>query len=162
MTIPHPWHTQPDTNATAAAYHTTAAIRALAEALDDGTHTLHAPSQHDSDTFLRAEADLCIGPRPTDLAVLDTHAFNALPALLVFALEDSTTRSTVLVATSAAEPRPRTCGWTIRDRWLHPMNTDALAQALNPCPGNATAVERDAYQAPSLQAPDTGEEHPRG
>ncbi|MFF0206238.1 hypothetical protein [Streptomyces sp. NPDC005017] len=164
MSTPDPWLTQPDTNITTAVHRTMHAIGALAEALGDGTHTLHIASERTDDTFVRAQADPCTGPRPANLAILDTQAFNTLPALLVFALEGSTIRSTVLVATSAAEPRPRARARarararTIRDRWLHPMNTDALAQALNPCPGHSPAVQRDIYPTPALEAlSDTGE-----
>ncbi|MFJ5779331.1 hypothetical protein [Streptomyces sp. NPDC093094] len=154
MSIPEPWLAQPDTNITAAVHRTVHAVGALIQALGEGTHTLHAVSESTDAPYVQAEADLCIGIRPANLAILDRRAFDALFALLVFALEGST-RGTVLIATSAAAPRPRACGWTLRDRWLHPMDTAELRQAVTPCPGNTTAVERDAYQAPALQAPDT-------
>ncbi|WP_327591439.1 hypothetical protein [Streptomyces chartreusis] len=85
--------------------------------------------------------------------------------LLVFALEGSTMRTAVLVATTAAEPGPRACGWAVREGWLHPMDTAALqAAALQaavlPCPG-VPAVAREVYPAPALpELPDADEECP--
>ncbi|MFJ5779722.1 hypothetical protein [Streptomyces sp. NPDC093094] len=158
MSIPDPWHAQPDTDILAAVHRTVHAVSALIQALGEGTHTLHAIGEHNDTAFAQAEADLCIGACPTDLAILDQHALDALFALLVFALEGCT-RHTVLVATSAAAPQPRACGWTIRDRWLHPMNTTALTQALIPCPHDGPALQPDAYQAPVLPPPpDTDED----
>ncbi|MFE6555069.1 hypothetical protein ACFVHS_42840 [Streptomyces sp. NPDC057746] len=82
-----------------------------------------------------AEADLSVGIAPLRLAVLDEDNFDTLRALLVFVLEGSTVRSAVMVATTAAEPRPRTCGWTVRSGWLYPMDTAELRPAVIPRPG---------------------------
>ncbi|MFC9083923.1 hypothetical protein ACFTY7_44590 [Streptomyces sp. NPDC057062] len=63
-------------------------------------------------------------------------------------LEGSTVRSAVMVATTAAEPRPRACGWTVRSGWLHPMDTAELRQAVIPRPG-VRAIEREVHTAPA-------------
>ncbi|GAA3785813.1 hypothetical protein GCM10022206_27210 [Streptomyces chiangmaiensis] len=67
--------------------------------------------------------------------MLNDDDFNTLRALLVV-LEGSTARSAVLVVTTAAEPHPRACGWTVRNGWLHPMDTADLQQAVIPSPGS--------------------------
>ncbi|MGW2563441.1 hypothetical protein ACWCXB_30300 [Streptomyces sp. NPDC001514] len=138
------------------------ALAALVQALGDGEHTINLVAERTDDTFVRAHADLSAGTAPLRLAVLDEDDYCALRTLLVFALEGSTVRSAVLVATTAAEPHPRACGWTVRHGWLHPMDTAELQQAVIPCPG-IPAVRREVYDAPVLtQIPDTDEEGPRG
>ncbi|MCX4862444.1 hypothetical protein [Streptomyces canus] len=97
---------------------------------------------------------------PVRLAVLDEDEFCALRMLLVFALEGSTIRSAVLIATTAAEPHPRACGWSVRDGWLHPMDPHDLQAAVIPCP-DVLAVEREVYDAPVLLLLDADEEGPR-
>ncbi|POX47697.1 hypothetical protein C3489_28845 [Streptomyces sp. Ru71] len=134
---------------------TLTALAALLQALADGQHTINLVAERTDDTFVRAQADLCVGTAPLRLAVLDEDDFCALRTLLVFALEGSTVRSAVLVATTAAEPHPRACGWTVRNRWLHPMDTAELQQAVIPCP-DVPAARPDVYDAPVLpQIPDT-------
>ncbi|WP_405803386.1 MULTISPECIES: hypothetical protein [unclassified Streptomyces] len=119
-------------------------------------------AERTDDAFVTSRADLSIGTEPLRLAVLDEDEFCALRALLIFALEDSSMRSAVLVATTASEPNPCACGWTVRTGWLHPMDTAELHAAVFPCP-DVSAVLREAYPAPVLrQIPDTDEESPRG
>ncbi|MGA5277822.1 hypothetical protein ACPC3D_32910 [Streptomyces cellulosae] len=131
-------------------------------ALGDGKHTLNLVAERTDDTFVRGQADLSTGTDPVRLTMLNEDNYAALRTLLVFALEGSTVRSAVLVATTAAEPRPRACGWTVRSGWLHPMDTAELQQAVIPCPG-VPAVRREVYDAPVLpQITDTDEEGPRG
>ncbi|MGW2939626.1 hypothetical protein ACWDA7_50000 [Streptomyces sp. NPDC001156] len=154
--------THPDDAAIAAAMsRTLTALAALVQALGDGEHTINLVAERTDDTFVRAQADLSVGTDPLRLAVLDEDDFDALRALLVFTLEGSTVRHAVLVATTAAEPNPRACGWTVRSGWLHPMDTAALQQAVIPCP-DVPAVQREVYAAPILSLPDTDEESPRG
>ncbi|MEU4497592.1 hypothetical protein AB0F96_30200 [Streptomyces sp. NPDC023998] len=119
-------------------------------------------AERTDDAFVTGQTDLSIGTEPVRLAVLDEDEFCALRALLVFALEGSTMRSAVLVATTAAEPNPRACGWTVGNGGLHPMDTAELHAAVIPCP-DVSAVLREVYPAPVLpQIPDTDEESPRG
>ncbi|MFG2563221.1 hypothetical protein [Streptomyces sp. NPDC048496] len=93
--------------------------------------------------------------------MLDEDSYAVLRTLMVFALEGSTVRSAILVATTAAKPHPRTCGWTVHSGWLHPMDTAAFRHAVSPCPG-VSAVQREVYGAPTLpQIPYTDEESPR-
>ncbi|MGW0094894.1 hypothetical protein ACWDWS_38835 [Streptomyces sp. NPDC003328] len=153
--------TCPDDAAIAAAMRRTlTALALLVQALGDGEHTINLVAERTDDTFVSAEADLSVGSDPLRLAVLDEDDFDKLRTLLVFVLEGSTVRSAVLVATTAAEPRPRACGWTVRSGWLHPMDTADLRQAVIPCPG-VPAVDRQVYAAPVLPLPDTDEESPR-
>jgi hypothetical protein len=141
---------------------TLAALTALFQALGNGEHTINLGAERTDDMFVRAQADLSVGTAPLRLAVLDEDDYCALRTLLVFALEGSTVRSAVLVATTATEPHPSACGWAVRNGWLHPVDTAELQQAVIPCPG-APAVRRDLYDAPVLsQITDTAKEGPRG
>ncbi|KMS74290.1 hypothetical protein ACM01_15460 [Streptomyces viridochromogenes] len=155
--------THPGDDAIAAAMsRTLTALTAVFWALGDGEHTLNLVAERIDDAFVTGRTDLSIGTEPIRLAVLDEDEFCALRGLLVFALEGSTMRSTVLVATTAAAPNPRACGWTVRDGWLHPMDTADLQRAVIPCP-DASAVRREVYPAPVLpQFPDVepDEENP--
>ncbi len=136
------------------------ALSAVFQALGDGEHTLNLVAERTDDAYLTGRADLSMGTAPVRLAMLDEDEFCDLRTLLVFALEGSTVRSAVLVATTAAEPSPRAYGWAVRDEWLHPMNTADLQAAVIPCPG-APAVTRDVHPAPVLpQFPDADEERP--
>lgn len=159
----HPELVRPADDAIAAAM--SRALTALALvilALGDGEHTINLVAERTDDTFVRGQADLSTGTDPVRLTVLDEDDYAVLRTLLVFALEGSTVRSAVLVATTAAEPRPRACGWTVRGGWLHPMDTADLRQAVTPCPG-VPAVRREAYRAPALpQITDTDEETRHG
>ncbi|MGA5150147.1 hypothetical protein ACPCSF_34815 [Streptomyces griseoincarnatus] len=154
--------TRPADAAIAAAMsRTLTALAALLQVLGDGEHTLNLVAERTDDTFVRAQADLSISTAPLRLAVLDEDDYCALRTLLVFALEGSTVRSAVLIATTATELHPRACGWTVRNGWLHPMDTAELQQAVIPCPG-VPAVRREVYDASVLpRITDTDEEGPR-
>lgn len=124
-------------------------------ALGDGEHTLNLVAERTDDTFVRGQADLSVDTSPVRLTVLDEDNYAVLRTLLVFALEGSTVRSAVLVATTAAEPHPRACAWTVRGGWLHSMDPAELRQAVIPCPG-VPAVRREVYRAPALDQPHGG------
>ncbi|MEV7892225.1 hypothetical protein ACWD3I_48680 [Streptomyces sp. NPDC002817] len=157
----HPELAHPGDHAIAAAMsRTLTALSAVVQALGDGEHTLNLVAQRTDHAFVTGRTDLSIGMDPLRLAVLDEDEFCALRMLLVFALEGSTMRSAVLIATTAAEPHPRACGWSLRDRWLHPLDTDTLQAAVIPCP-DVTALLRQVYPAPVLpQLPDFDEKAP--
>ena len=144
----------------AAMSRTLTALSAVVQALGDGEHTLNLVAERTDDAFVTGRTDLSVGMDPVRLAVLDEDEFCALRMLLVFALEGSTIRSAVLIATTAAEPHPRACGWSVRDGWLHPMDPDDLQAAVIPCP-DVLAVEREVYDAPVLLLLDADEEGPR-
>ncbi|MGX4695109.1 hypothetical protein [Streptomyces sp. JNUCC 63] len=145
----------------AAMSRTVTALAALLTVLGTGEHTLTLAVERTDDAFVTGQADLSVGRAPLRLAVLDEDDYAALRTLLVFALEGSTVRHAVLVATTAAEPHSRACGWTVHSGWLHPMDTAELRQAVVPCP-KVSAVRREVYGAPVLpQIPDTDEESPR-
>jgi hypothetical protein len=144
----------------AAMSRTLTALSAVVQALGDGEHTLNLVAERTDDAFVTGRTDLSVGMDPVRLAVLDEDEFCALRMLLAFALEGSTIRSAVLIATTAAEPHPRACGWSVRDGWLHPMDTDDIQAAVIPCP-DVLAVEREVYDAPVLLLLDADEEGPR-
>lgn len=152
---------RPDDAAVAtAARCTLRAFAALFEALGEGEHTLNLVVDRTDDALTPARADVSVGNAPVRLAVLDEDEFQALCTLVTFALEGSTVRRAVLVATTAGEPQPRACGWTVRDGWLHPMDTAELRRAVIPCPG-VNAVHRQVYTAPVLTQHADNEESPR-
>ncbi|AZP14701.1 hypothetical protein EJC51_47535 [Streptomyces aquilus] len=153
--------THPGDDAIAAAMsRTLTALSAVFQALGNGEHTLNLVAERTDNAFVTGRTDLSIGMEPLRLAVLDEDEFCAFRMLLVFALEASTMRSAVLIATTAAEPNPRACGWSVRDGWLHPLDTDGLQAAVTPCP-DVAAVEREVYPAPVLlQLPDSDLNNP--
>lgn len=128
------------------------AIAALLQALGDGEHTLSLVADRTDDVMIPARADVSFGGAPARLTVLGDDEFQALCTLLTFALEGSTVRRAVLVASTAAEPTPRACAWTVRDGWLRPMDTAELELAVRPCPGLPN-VRREVYSAPVLDQP---------
>jgi hypothetical protein len=141
-----------DAAITAAMNRTLSALTALFQALGDGEHTLNLVTERTDAVFVSGRTDLSIGTDPIRLAVLDEDEFCTLRTLLVFALEGSTMRSAVLIATTAAEPNPLACGWSVHGGWLHPMDTAALQAAVIPCP-DVPAVLREVYPAPVLPQP---------
>jgi hypothetical protein len=146
----------------AAVSRTLTALTAVFQALGDGEHTLNLVAERTDNAFVAGRTDLSIGTDPIRLAVLDEDEFCALRALLVFALEGNTMRGAVLVATTAAEPNPRACGWSVRDGWLHPLDTAEFQKAVIPC-ADVSAVMRQVYPAPvllQLPDPDVDEEDP--
>ncbi|WP_409240506.1 hypothetical protein [Streptomyces sp. PA5.6] len=146
----HPDLAYPGDGAIFAALHRTlAALSAVVQALGDGQHTLTLVAQRTDDAVVASRTDLSIRMEPLRLAVLDEDEFCAFRMLLVFALEGSTVRSAILVATTAAEPSPRACGWSVRHGWLHPVDTAQLQKAVIPC-SDVMSVERDVYPAPIL------------
>ncbi|MGW2939105.1 hypothetical protein ACWDA7_46990 [Streptomyces sp. NPDC001156] len=116
---------------------TLTALTALGVALGEGEHQLSLVAERVDHRFVRAEVLVSVGGAPPWLRMPPQaeEDFVRLRALLVFALEGSTVRHAVLVASTAAEPNPRACGWTVRAGWLHPMDPAALQQAVIPCPG---------------------------
>ncbi|MDG4857095.1 hypothetical protein P8605_02795 [Streptomyces sp. T-3] len=148
-----------DAAVTAAMSLTLTALTAVFDALGDGVHTLNLVAERTDDAFVTGRTDVSIGTDPIRLAVLDEEEFCTLRAVLVFALEGSTMRSAVLVATTAADLSARACGWAVRDGWLHPMDTAALEAAVIPCPG-VLGVRREVYPAPVLHRPHQSAEEP--
>ncbi|MFE4824084.1 hypothetical protein ACFRFU_48640 [Streptomyces sp. NPDC056704] len=144
---------RPDDAATAAAMSRAMnALTALLVALGEGSHQFNIVAERTNDTIVTAALSLSTGTSP--LRVNHTEeGYLRFFALLTFALEYSTIRRAVLVATTADEPFPRACGWTVRDGWLHPMDRRELQEALTPCP-DVTAPLRLAYPAPALYHPD--------
>ncbi|MEU1450048.1 hypothetical protein [Streptomyces mirabilis] len=159
----HPKLTRPDEASTEAAMNRTLdALAAVFQALGAGEHTLSIASTRTDGAHLSRSADLSLATDPVRMAVLNEDAYAALAMLLVFALEGGTVTGAALMATTAAEPRPRAYCWTVRDGWLHPMDTADVRAAVTPCPGSS-AVDREVYPAPALIQP-TGmdEENDRG
>ncbi|MEW1568473.1 hypothetical protein AB0454_36530 [Streptomyces sp. NPDC093509] len=155
----HPGFIQPGKDATEAAMaRTLDALAAVFKAIGPGERTLDI-------AMLRTDGvPLCQSVTFSPTAdvqlsgILGADDFYTLAVLLVFALEGSTVTGATLIATTGAEPRPRTCGWSVRDGWLHPMTTTDVEVALIPCPG-VTDEDREIYTAPSLPEPSADEEN---
>jgi hypothetical protein len=139
----------------AAARRTVSSIAAVFEALGTGEHTLNLAVEQTNGGLVSGRADVSVGISPERLAVLDETEFGTLCTLITFALEGSTVRRAVLVASTAAEPTPRACAWTVRDGWLRPMDAAELELAVRPCPGFPD-VRREVYSAPVLDQPHGG------
>ncbi|GAA1042121.1 hypothetical protein GCM10009566_42170 [Streptomyces murinus] len=145
--------THPGDDAIAAAMsRTLTALSAVFQALGDGEHTLSFVAERTDNAFVTGRTDLSIGMAPLRLAVLDEDEFCALRMLLVFALEGSTMRSAVLIATTAASPNPRVCGWSVRDGWLQPMDTAELQKTVTSLPRD-DAAPHVVCHAPVLRHP---------
>ncbi|MFD6923748.1 hypothetical protein ACFV99_26545 [Streptomyces sp. NPDC059944] len=137
-------------------------LASLFQALGPGQHTLSIAAVRADGAALSRSADLSLSVDPMRMAVLDPDDYSTLSMLLVFALEGSTVTTAGLIATTAAEPRPRAYGWTVEHGWLHPMDTAAAQDAVTPAPGSS-AVDREVLPAPTLIKPSgTDEESPRG
>ncbi|MER5430303.1 hypothetical protein [Streptomyces sp. NPDC002588] len=137
------------------------ALAALLVAPGEGSHQFNIVAERTNDTIVTADLTLPVGASP--LRVKHTEeGYPRFFALLTFALEYSTNRRAVLVATTAGEPFPRTCGWTVRDGRLNPMDRRELQEAVMPHP-DAVAPLHLVYDAPELpEIPDADEESPRG
>ncbi|GGP80907.1 hypothetical protein [Streptomyces melanogenes] len=130
-------------------------LAALLLALDEGSHHLSIVAERTNGTTVSAELSLSVGAAPLRVTHSATEYLRFL-ALVTFALEYCTVRHAVLVATTADEPAPRACGWTVRAGWLHPLGTRELREAAMPCPG--VTAPRLVYRAPVLHHPDESTE----
>ncbi|MGV9705299.1 hypothetical protein [Streptomyces sp. NPDC003483] len=144
---------RPDPASTEAAMDRTLdALTAVFRALGPGEHTLDIALMRTDDLPLCHGAEFPSGADVELTGILGDDDYYTLAMLLVFALEGSTVTDATLIATTITEPCPRVCGWTVRDGWLHPMDTATLEAALTPCPGTE-ADDRDVYAAPALPQP---------
>ncbi|MFJ4895633.1 hypothetical protein ACIP5U_37410 [Streptomyces sp. NPDC088788] len=154
----HPGFTQPDQDATEAAMaRTLDALAAVFKAIGPGERTLDIAIRRIDGVPLCQSVKFSPTADVQLSGILGADDFYTLAVLLVFALEGTTVTGATLIATTAAEPRPRTCGWSVRDGWLHPMDTAAVEVALTPCPG-ATDEDHEIYTAPTLPEPSADEE----
>ncbi|MFE4703042.1 hypothetical protein ACFRIC_38800 [Streptomyces sp. NPDC056738] len=148
-----PGISRPDDAATQAAMERTlSALAAVFETIGPGHRTLDIAILRTDDVPLCQTVEFSPTADVQLSGILGSDDFYTLAVFLVFALEGSTVTGATLIATTAAEPRPRTCGWTVRDGWLHPMDRTTLEVALMPCPG-VPAEDREIYAAPSLPEP---------
>ncbi|MFC8664002.1 hypothetical protein [Streptomyces sp. NPDC057199] len=127
-------------------------LASLLLALDEGSHQLTIVAERTNDTTVSADLPLSVGAAPLRVSHSAREYLRFL-ALLTFALEYSTVRHAVLVATTADGPFARACGWTVRAGRLHPMKVRELREAVTPCP-DVTAPLRLVYPAPALCHPD--------
>lgn len=127
-------------------------LAALLLALGEGSHRFSIVAERTNGAIVTADFSLSLGMAPVRVSH-SKETYLRFFALLTFALEYSTVRSAVLVATTADEPFPRACGWSVRDGWLHPMDTRELQEAVMPCP-DVAATLRLVYPAPELHHPD--------
>ncbi|MGW5640331.1 hypothetical protein [Streptomyces sp. NPDC003832] len=155
----HPELPRPgDTAVAAATGRARNTLTALLTALGEGRHELSIVAEHTDSTISTADLTLFVTVSPS-LTTPTAGGWLRFLTLLTSALEGSAVRAAVLVVTTAAEPLPRTCGWTVRGGRLRPMNTTALKASVAPCPGAAT-TERTVYPAPPVPLPDRAQEGP--
>ncbi|MEU0949873.1 hypothetical protein ABZ379_45535 [Streptomyces canus] len=131
-------------------------LAVLLLALGKGSHHLSIVAERTSGTTTSAELSLSVGAAPLRV----THGaeeYLRFLAHLTFALEYSSARHAVLVATTADEPVERVWGWSVRDGWLHPMQAPALQEAVTPCPGTTAPLR---LVAPTPDLPTTDEADP--
>ncbi|WP_406834785.1 hypothetical protein ACICHK_00020 [Streptomyces sp. AHU1] len=152
-----PGISRPDEAATEAAMERTLlALAAVFEAIGPGHRTLDIAILRTDDVSLCQAVEFSPAAAVQLSGIVGSDDFYTLAVFLAFALEGSTVTGATLIATTAAEPRPRTCGWTVRDGWLYPMDPVTVEVALIPCPG-VPAEDREIYAAPALQEPPTAD-----
>ena len=128
------------------------ALAAVFQALGPGEHTLDIALMRTDDVPMCHGVEFLPGADVELSGILGDDDYYTLAVLMVFALEGSTVTGATLIATTITEPRPRVCGWAVRDGWLLPMDTASLEVALIPCPG-IPAQDRAIYAAPVLPEP---------
>ncbi|MFF4542237.1 hypothetical protein [Streptomyces aureus] len=154
----HPGLSRPDDASLGAAMERTLlALAAVFEAIGPGHRILDIASLRTDDVPLCQTVELSPTADIQLSGILGSDDFYTLAVLLAFALEGSTVTGATLITTTAAEPRPRTCGWTIRSGWLHPMDPATVEVALIPCP-DIPAEDCDIYTAPTLPEPPATDE----
>lgn len=139
-----------DASIVAAMERTLIALAAVFSAIGPGQRTLDIAILRTDDAPLRRTAEFSPAGDVQLSGIVGEDDYYTLAMLLAFALEGSTVTGATLIATVAAEPHPRTCGWTVHDGWLHPMSTTDVEVALIPSIG---AEDRDIYTAPELPEP---------
>ncbi|MEW1648439.1 hypothetical protein [Streptomyces sp. NPDC091219] len=127
-------------------------LSALLLTLGEGSHQLSVVAERTNDTIVTADLSLTLGMAPVRVNH-SKETYLRFLALLTFALEYSTVRRAVLVATTPDAPFLRACGWSVRDGWLHPMDANELQEAVTPC-SEVAATLRLVYPAPTLHHPD--------
>ncbi|WP_415940217.1 hypothetical protein [Streptomyces sp. 039-1] len=144
-----------DASITEAMERTLLALAAVFKAIGPGQRALEIAMLRTDGASLRQTAEFSPTGNVQLSGILGEDDYYTLAMLLTFALEGSTVISATLIATVAAEPHPRTCGWTIRDGWLHPMSTTDVLVALSP---SVDAEDLNIHTAPELPKPNTGQE----
>ncbi|MER6691128.1 hypothetical protein [Streptomyces minutiscleroticus] len=139
-----------DVDVVAAASRAETVLATLVAALGEGAHQLSLALDRIDGVFLTADVSLKLTP---DALYLPEEGgedeFVKLRMLLVYALEGSTARSAVLIATTLSDLVPRVRGWSARDGWLHPMDPAELERSQAPC-ADGPAPLRQFVPAPVL------------
>jgi hypothetical protein len=113
------------------------ALTALLPALGEGSHELHLNAERTDGTEMSADLHVCVEPGSWRVEH-SAEEYGQFFVLLTFALENSTVRDAVLVATTT-DAGLRVCGWEVRAGWLHPMDTAELHQTVTSCPPDDAA-----------------------
>ncbi|MFD8737414.1 hypothetical protein ACFV06_21175 [Streptomyces sp. NPDC059618] len=154
----HPGLSRPDDAAVEAAMERALlALAAVFKAIGPGHRTLDIAILRTDDVPVCQSIELLPTADVQLSGILGSDDFYTLAVLLVFALEGSTVTGATLIATTGAGPRPRTCGWTVRAGWLHPMDPATVEVALIPCP-DIPAEDREIYPAPTIPEPPATDE----
>lgn len=149
---------RPDNAATASAMgRALHALTALLPALGEGSHELSINAERTDGTEM--SADLYVSVEPGSWRVdHSAEEYVQFFVLLTFALEHSTVRDAVLVATTA-DAGIRACGWDVRDGWLHPIAPAELHKAVMSFPADDTAPHVVCH-APVLHRPHGAAQEP--
>lgn len=149
--MPEPELPRPDDAATASdmgrALH---ALTALFPALGEGSHELSITAARTDGT--EVSADLYVSAEPGSLRVdHSAEEYVRFFVLLTFALEESTARDALLLATTA-DAGIRAYGWEVRGGWLRPIDPAELQQAVTSTPAD-NAAPYVVCHAPELHRP---------
>lgn len=145
--MPEPELPRPDNAAIGSALH---ALTALFPALGEGSHALSINAERPDGTEM--SADLYVSVEPDSWHVDHcAEEYGQFFMLLTLALENSTVRDAVLVATTT-NAGLRVCGWEVRAGWLHPMDTTELHQTVTSFPPD-DAAPYVVCHAPELHRP---------
>ncbi|MDQ1041798.1 hypothetical protein [Streptomyces sp. V4I2] len=155
--MPEPKLPRPDDAATASAMgRALHALTALFPALGEGNHELSINAERTDGT--EVSADLYVSVEPDSVRVdHSAEEYVQFFVLLTFALENSTVRDAVLVATTA-DAGIRACGCDVRAGWLHPIGPAELQKTVTAVPAD-DAAPYVVCHAPVLHRPhETAEE----
>ncbi|MFE1840753.1 hypothetical protein [Streptomyces sviceus] len=126
------------------------ALTALLPALGEGSHELSINAERTDGTEMSADLSVSVEPGTCHVEH-SAEEYVQFFVLLTFALENSTIRDAVLVATTA-DAGIRVCGWEVCDGWLHPMNTAELQKTVTSLPPD-DAAPHVVWHAPVLRRP---------
>ncbi|MFF0737712.1 hypothetical protein ACFYVK_39635 [Streptomyces chartreusis] len=150
--MPEPQHHRPPNPVPASAMgRALHALTAVIPALGEGSHELNLTADRPDGTGIITELNVTVAPGSVHVD-RSAEEYMRFFTVLTFALEQSTVRDATLIAATSAD-RPRTCGWEVREGWLHPIDPADLRSAVT---AHLTADEAASLvicSAPVLRRP---------